>query len=432
MNRYPELIQVEQSLHRQAVPSIEKSTSETLQNWVSRHADHGRTIQPGHRVAIAVGSRGVANLVEIVSSVVDFFRGLGAKPIIIPAMGSHGGANADGQQRVLASLGITESSVGCPIESSMKTVSIGRTQAGFDVRFDQIAAQADHVIVVNRVKPHTRLIGDLQSGLVKMMLIGLGNHDGAAAYHSLFPAHQYRLDAIATEITHLILAKTPVAMGIAIIEDGAEQTSHIEAVDATTFLTREPELLKIAANRMPSLPFDSADLLIINRIGKEISGTGMDTNIVGRKWNDNVAAAEEWPKVSEIYVRNLSKKTAGNATGIGVAQYCHQNVVDAMDLEITKTNCIASAHPTGGRIPLTFRSDRDALDAIVSQYRTTPLAKMKWIAIEDTLTLGRFYCSTAYLDEVRSRDRLQQKSNSTAIEFSDAGNVTNLFSKNKV
>ncbi|KAA1261788.1 hypothetical protein LF1_43480 [Rubripirellula obstinata] len=427
MNRYPEMIQVEQSLHQQPVASIDGATKNTLHQWVGRHGDRDGPIQPGQRVAIAVGSRGVANLAEIVSSVVGFCRDRGAVPIIVPAMGSHGGASADGQQRVLASLGITESSVECPIESSMETVSLGKTQAGFDVRFDRIAAHADHVVVVNRVKPHTRLIGSLQSGLIKMMLIGLGNHDGAAAYHSLFPSHQYRLDAIATEITDLIIAKTPVTMGLAIIEDGAEQTSHIEAVAAEDFLTREPELLKIATERMPSLPFDSADLLIINRIGKEISGTGMDTNIVGRKWNDNIAAADEWPKISGIYVRNLSEKTAGNATGIGVAEYCHQNVVDAMDAEMTKTNCIASAHPTGGRIPLTFHSDQEALDAILSQYRTTSPANMKWIAIEDTLSLSRFFCSTAFQDQLRSHERLHQLCDPAAIEFDDAGNMMNIF-----
>lgn len=427
MHRYPQLVTVEQTLCRDAVDNIDDATRNTLRQWTDRQSERDRLILPGQRVAIAVGSRGIANLREIVSSVVGYFHDLGARATIVPAMGSHGGATADGQRRVLASLGITESSVGCPIESSMETVSVGQTQNGFDVRFDRIATQADHVVVVNRVKPHTRLIGSLQSGLVKMMLVGLGNHDGAAAYHSVFAAHQYQFNAIATEIANLIVAKTPVAMGIAIIEDGAEQTSHIEAVAADEFLSREPELLKIATEKMPSLPFRSADLLIVNRIGKEISGTGMDTNIVGRKWNDNVAAADEFPKINGIYVRNLSEKTAGNATGIGIATYCHRNVVDAMDAEVTKTNCVASAHPTGGRIPLTFNSDREALDAIVSQYRTTDPAQMKWIAIADTLTLGQFYCSSDYLDEIESHDHLRVLTPPAAIQFDDAGNMMHLY-----
>ena len=427
MNRYPEFVRVEQTLHREAVSNIDGVVRDTLDQWVTRQSDGNRRIGPGHQVAIAVGSRGIANLPEVVASVVRFCHNLGAIPFIVPAMGSHGGATADGQRSVLGSLGITEASMGCPIHSSMQTVSVGQTDSGFEVRFDQIAANSDHMIVVNRVKPHTRLTGGLQSGLVKMTLVGLGNHDGAAAYHSLFPAHQYRFDAIAAEIFNLIVVKMPMTVGLAIIEDGAEQTSHIEAVDAGDFLTREPELLKIASDRMPSLPFNSADLLIVDRIGKEISGTGMDTNIVGRKWNDNIAAEDEWPKISGIYVRSLTKRTAGNATGIGVAEYCHQNVVDAMNAEITKTNCIASAHPTGGRIPLVFDNDREALDAIVSQYRTTLPEKMKWIAIRDTLTLQQFSCSTAYLEQIQSHEGLRLLTSPAAFQFDAAGNLIDLF-----
>jgi uncharacterized protein (DUF362 family) len=418
MQRYPQLLRVKQTLHRQAVADISDAVCNTFSECSVK-----RTIAPGQQVAIAVGSRGIANLCEIVSAVVGCVRDKGAVPLIVPAMGSHGGATAAGQTRVLASLGITEASLGCPIESSMETVSIGKTSDGFDVRFDEVASRADHIVLVNRVKPHTRLIGSLQSGLIKMMLVGLGNHDGAAAYHAAFAQHQYQFDEMAAEIVNMISRTMPITMGIAIIEDGAEQTSQVEAVAADDFLHREPQLLQIATDQMPSLPFDSADLLIIDRFGKEISGTGMDTNIVGRKWNDNVAAADEWPKINHIYVRRLSEKSAGNATGIGIATYCHQAVVDAMDAEITKTNCITSGHPTCAKIPLVFQNDREALDAVVSQCRATPPHAMKWIAIADTLTLGEFYCSAAYLDEIAAHERLTVLEPLKEIRLDDAGNL---------
>ena len=421
---YPKLMRVQQRLHRQAVANIDDSVGLALQNCSSY-----QSIKPGQRVAIAVGSRGIANLKEIVSSLVRRLQQIGAMPMIVPAMGSHGGATAVGQVSVLASLGITETSVGCPIESSMETISIGKTTEGFDVRFDKTASQSDHVIVVNRIKPHTRLIGTLQSGLVKMMLVGLGNHDGAAAYHVAFASHHYRWDEIAIEIANMILASQPITLGISIIEDGAEQTSHIEAVPAELWLNREPQLLKIAANQMPSLPFETVDFLIVDRIGKEISGTGMDTNVVGRKWNDGIAAVDEWPKIKEIYVRRLTDKTAGNANGIGIATYCHQAVIDAMDADITRTNCITSGHPTSGRIPLVFPSDRDVLDAVMSQHCGTDKncgtdkSKLKWLAISDTMSLGQFYCSTAYLDAIAANDEVTVLTPPEEIQFDDAGTL---------
>ena len=418
MNRYPELLRVEQTLHRQAITDIAGSIHDTIADCTAT-----KSLSSGHRVAIAVGSRGIANLAVIVKAVVDSVRTQGALPFIVPAMGSHGGASAAGQLKVLASHGITESAIGCPIESSMETVSIGQTAEGFDVRFDGIAAAADHVIVVNRIKPHTRLIGDLQSGLVKMLMIGLGNHDGAAAYHQSFATHDYRLDAMATEISGMIMAKMPITMGLAIIEDGAEQTSHIEAVAASEFLTREPALLEMAAERMPSLPFRHADLLIIDHIGKEISGTGMDTNVIGRKWNDNVAAADEWPKIKQIYVRSLTNKTAGNAAGIGIAEYCHQNVVDHIDIETTKINCITSEHVTAGRIPLTFANDRQVFDAVVSQMAATSPSKMKWMAIRDTLSLSEVFCSTAYFDSEDATESVSIIDPPAPIQFDADGNI---------
>ena len=382
-----------------------------------------KKIQPGQRVAISVGSRGINNLSTIVGSIVSEVQSLGGQPFIVPAMGSHGGATAEGQAKVLAGYGVTEQAMGCPIISSMETILVGTTADGVDVHFDKAASQADHVVVVNRVKPHTRLAGKFESGLIKMLMIGLGKHNGAYLYHQVFPDFDYSLNRLAPPIVDMIVDRMPVTLGVAIVEDAFENTSHIEAVEARNFLAREPELLELAKSRMPRLPFDRAELLIVDRIGKEISGCGMDTNIVGRKSNDRTAAPDEFPKIRQIYVRSLTDKTAGNACGIGVAEYCHRRVVDAMNAEITRINCVTSAHPSAGAIPLTYDSDREVLEAAISQVSRDRVEDVKWIWIRDTLNVDEVACSKGFYDDAGQRDDLQILQEPAALQFDQAGDL---------
>jgi hypothetical protein len=218
----------------------------------------------------------------------------------------------------------------------------------------------------------------------------------------------------------------PVTLGLAIVEDAFENTSHVEAIDATDFLKREPELLELSRARMPRLPFDHADLLVVDQIGKEISGCGMDTNVIGRKTNDRSAGPDEFPKIRQIYIRALTEKTAGNACGVGIAEYGHRRVVEAMNAEVTRINCVTSAHVTAGAIPITFDSDRDVLDAVVSQTQAGRRPDLKWMWIRDTLQLSELACSRSYWDAARQRPDLEVIEEPRPLVFDKAGDLLSL------
>lgn len=414
---FPEFFPVRQEFAAHAIADIPQAVRETLSG-----AKLDQQIQPGQRVAVAVGSRGIANLSEIVGEVVRFVREAGGEAFIVPAMGSHGGATPEGQTAVLAKYGVGPP-MGCPVEASMETVCVGTTERGVDVHFSKVASEADHVIVVNRIKPHTRLVGKYESGLIKMLMIGLGKQRGAALYHQVFPDYDHSLDHLAPGIVDMILERMPVTLGVAIVEDAFENTSVIEAVRPTQLLSRESELLEIAKSRMPQLPFDQADLLIVDQIGKEISGAGMDTNVIGRKENDCCAGPDEYPKLRQIYVRALTKQTAGNACGIGLAEYTHRRVVDAMDPEVTKINCVTSAHVTAGAVPVTFESDRDVFDAVVSQIGRDRIPDLKWMWISDTLHISELACSKAFWQTARERDDLVTLGEPRPLSFDGQGNL---------
>jgi hypothetical protein len=414
---YPEFFRVRQNFQKHAIHDIPAAIAETVEQSPLIE------IKTGQRVAIAVGSRGIANLSTIISNIVQQVSDRGGRPVIVPAMGSHGGATAEGQKAVLASYGITSDQMGCPVDASMETVLVGTTSDGVDVHFDRVASEADHVVVVNRVKPHTRLAGKYESGLVKMLMIGLGKHRGAYLYHQVFPDYDHRLELLAPEIVSMIVQQVPIIAGIAIVEDAFENTSHIEAIAASDFLTREPELLEMARNRMPRLPFDHADLLIVDQIGKEISGCGMDTNVIGRKTNDRSAAPDEFPKIRQIYIRSLTEKTAGNGCGVGIADYGHRKVVSALNEQVTRINCVTSAHVTAGAIPITFDSDQEVLDAVVSQTQATRRSDLKWLWIRDTLQLSELACSRSYWEAASQRADLELLGEPSPLCFDNSGNL---------
>jgi hypothetical protein len=309
----------------------------------------------------------------------------------------------------------------------MDTVLVGTTADGLPVYADAFCASVDHVILVNRVKPHTRLTGRYESGLIKMLMIGLGKHRGALSYHQAFQAYDYRLDRLAPGIVPMVLERIPIRFGLAVVEDAFDQTSLIEAVPACDFLEREPELLKVARARMPHLPFDQADFLIIDVIGKEISGCGMDTNVVGRKSNDKSAAENEYPKIRQIYVRNLSQKSAGNASGIGIAEYVRDCVIHEMNEEITRINCLTSGHVTAAAIPMHFATDRGVLAAAMTQVSRSDPALVKWMWIQDTLHLSEVACSSAYWESAAQRDDLHAIDEPKDLPFDDTGNLISPF-----
>lgn len=416
MDQYPRIFRVRQTFESPRLGDVEAEVGAQLQ----RLALTGR-VRPGQTVAITAGSRGIANIHRILRTVVAHFRSLGAEPFLVPAMGSHGGGTAEGQRKVIESYGVTEEFCGCPIRASMETVVVCEAAEGFPVHFDKHAFGADHVFVCGRVKPHTGFVGDIESGLMKMMLIGLGKHAGAKIYHRAII--DYSFGQILRSVAREVLARCRVVGGLAIVENAYDETALVEAVSPERFEEREPELLKLARQWLPKLPFKVADLLLIDEIGKNISGTGMDTNVIGRKYNDHAAREDEWPKVRRIAVRGLTKETYGNATGIGIAEFCRTCVVEAMDVRATRINCLTGGHPTAAMLPLDYATDREIFDAALPTIglKDPPQARVQWI--RNTLDVREVECSEAYWEEAQGRSDLEVVAGPRPLPWDDAGNL---------
>jgi hypothetical protein len=378
-------------------------------------------ITPGQTVAITVGSRGIANIAVIVRAAVEYLKRLGAQPFIVPAMGSHGGGTAAGQQRVIESYGVTEAAVGCPIHSSMETVIVCQTAEGFPVHFDRQAAEADHVLVCGRVKPHTLFAGQIESGLMKMLLIGLGKCEGARVYHGAI--QDYSFDQIVRSVAREVIAKCRIIAGLAIVENAYDETALIEGIAPEEFETREKQLLVLARRWLPRLPFPKVDVLVIDWIGKDISGAGLDSNVVGRKFNDHHAVEGEYPKVKRICVRGLTKASHGNAIGIGIAEFCRSQLLRETDFHAMRVNTITSGHIAAGMIPPDYETDREMLQAALSTVGLVepPAARLVWIA--NTLALAEMECSAAYLDEVRGREDIEILTDLRDLPFDAEGNL---------
>jgi hypothetical protein len=381
----------------------------------------GRTVRPGQSVAITAGSRGIAQIAVIIRAIVEHLKGLLAKPFIVPSMGSHAGGTAEGQRQLIESYGITEAFVGCPIRANMETVIVGRAAEGFAIHFDRLAFEADHVLVCNRVKPHTAFAGPIESGLMKMLLIGLGNCEGATIYHRA--VRDFGFDQIVRSVAAEVLSRCHILAGLAIVENAYDQTARIEAVRPEQFEAREKELLVLAKRWLPRLPFQHVDVLLIDRLGKDISGTGLDPNVVGRKFNDHRALDDEFPKVRRIALRALTEATHGNAIGLGIAEFCRSGLLRQTDFDATRLNGLVSGHISAAMTPIDYETDREMLAASLGTIGLTepPQAKLLWIA--DTLHLSEVECSAAYLDEARQRGDLEILGKVRELPFDAAGNL---------
>jgi len=381
----------------------------------------GQAIRAGQSVAITAGSRGIANIAEILRATVDHVRSLGAEPFLVPAMGSHGGGTAQGQVAMLAKLGITEASCGCPIRASMDTIEVGQTTGGVPIHIDRIASQADHVIVANRIKPHTIFSGQFQSGLMKMLLIGLGKHEGAKIYHEA--AEDRNFDRLVLQAAPQVIRPYRVAAGLAVIENAFDDTAHVEAVAPDDFLTREPELLKMAVDLFPRLPFSQVDVLLVDQMGKNISGAGMDTNVLGRKGALAETSGIPMPSIRHVAVRSLTRDSLGNALGIGLADGCRQSLIDAIDMEVTLTNGRTSREPEKSVIPPGFATDRSMLDAAFASIEPTPPETSRLLWVRDTMHLAELECAPAFLEEAKSRDDLEVLGPPRPLPFDTVGNL---------
>jgi hypothetical protein len=411
---FPPLFRLRQTFERPRVDNIPATVDAELSRL-----NLGTKIKPGQSVAITAGSRGIANIHLIIKSIVDHVKKLGGLPFIVPAMGSHGGGTVEGQVGILHGYGVTEEFCGCPIRASMETIVVCQAPEGFPVHFDKYASEADHVIVCGRVKPHTNFVGEVESGLMKMMLIGLGKHNGAKIYHRAI--QNFSFPQIVRSVATVVLERCRVVAGVGIVENGYDETALIKAVGADELEAREKELLVKAKQWMPRLPFDDIDVLFVEEIGKNISGAGMDTNVIGRKYTGTPEGLTETPRVKRIIVRGLTKVTHGNACGLGIAEFCLTRAVEQMDRKITVINCLTGGHPEGARTPCYFDTDRECLEAAMSVIGLVDPDKARVMWIRNTLDVAEVECSAAYLDEARSRKDLEILTDLRDLPLDDQG-----------
>ncbi len=421
MTTYPQLFRLRQKFEG---PVVEDVAGEVEKQLASLSLSE--KIQPGQSVAISAGSRGIANIHIIIRGISQHLKALGAEPFIVPSMGSHGGGTAEGQQQIIESYGITEEFCECPIRASMETVVVCEAEEGFPVHFDRHAYEADHVFVCGRVKPHTGFHGDIESGLMKMMLIGLGKHAGAAIYHRAIM--NYSFGQIVRSVAKEVLAQCRIVAGLAIVENAYDQTAKLAAILPERFEEEEKELLVLAKQLMPRLPFDTADILTIDEIGKNISGSGMDTNVVGRKYLDHRAADDEYPKVKRIILRGLTEETHGNATGLGLAEFCLSRLVRQMNVQATRVNCLTGGHPTGAMQPLDYETDQETLDVALSTIGLIAPEDARLMWIRDTLDVAEVECSAAYWDEANQRDDLEVLTPLRELPLDEEGNLPEIGS----
>jgi hypothetical protein len=351
---YPRMLRVRQEFKTKPIQDIPGTVRSELAKLNLK-----RTISPGQTVAVTAGSRGISNIATVVSSVVKDLKAIGAKPFVIPTMGSHGGATAAGQKKVLAEYGITEKTMGVPIRATMEVVEIGSTPEGIPVFLDKYAHEADHIAVVARVKAHTDFKASVESGMMKMMTIGLGKQKGADLYHQ--GVVQYNYYQIITAVAREVIKKSNVAFGLALVENQKDETAMIRAVKAGMIEETDRSLLRTAKRLMPRIPFDNIDILIVDTMGKEISGAGMDPNVIGRHVTV-IAKFPPKPRIIRIFIRDLSPHTYGNATGIGLADFTTKRLVDKIDPKPTYMNCITGCAPEVGRVPIHYETDREVLD----------------------------------------------------------------------
>ena len=354
-------------------------------------------VRAGDRVAVAVGSRGITNIIELSRTLIGWLKAKGADPFIVPAMGSHGGGSAEGQVEVLEALGVSESSVGAPVVSGMDTVHIGTTSSGFPVFTDRHASHADLVIPVARVKPHTDFRGAIESGPTKMLAIGLGNRRGAEAIHT---AGLARLSHTIAEAGQIVARRLNVPFCVAIVEDAFESTAIVEVVSPEALAVREPELLIQAREWMPSLPVPELDVLIVQEMGKNISGNGIDPNITGRFYDPQFASG---PSVQRLAVLDLTLETGGNATGVGMADIVTSRLASNVDWHQTYTNEVTANTPVGARLPLVALDDEEAFAVAIKTLGSLPSSELRLAWIKNTLTLSPLLVTVPVLESARGR-----------------------------
>ena len=376
-------------------------------------------VRPGGRVALTVGSRGIAGIAPMARAAVDALRGLGFTPFVVAAMGSHGGGTAEGQRALLAELGVIEASLGCEISCSMDTVVLGTNAYGLPIHLDAAAAAADGIVLLNRVKPHTSFTGEYESGLLKMLTIGLGKRQGAAQVHKLgLPG----LRKLLPEVGAFLLARTPVALGLAILENAREEVCRVVAVEPEDILAVEPALLEESRRLMARLPFDQLDVLIVGELGKNYSGTGMDPNVIGRQRVETMPDLPR-PIVTRLAVLDLSAETRGNALGIGLADLTTDRLVAAIDPTPMRVNSLTTNFLTRARVPIALPTDRDVVDACIQTCWKMDATEARLVVIPNTLELSALWVGEALRGEVEASATLGFESEFVPMPFDHDGRL---------
>jgi hypothetical protein len=374
-------------------------------------------IKPGWRVAIAVGSRGISNQPLLVKLLVQELKQCGAIPFIVPAMGSHGGATAEGQRTMLLEMGFAEDVVGAPIRSTMEVVAVGTTASGLPVSIDQYAYEADAIVIINRIKPHVAFRGQYESGLLKMITIGLGKQRGAEICHNLGPGSMAEnIPAIA----RVALQKVNIAFAVALLENAEHETCRIEVLPKDEIEQVEPELLAEARRLAPRIQLEQLDVLIIDEIGKDISGTGLDTNVVGRY---HTAFASGGPQITRIVVLNLTDKSHGNANGLGLADFTTKRVFAKFDFAQTYPNALTSTVPLTVKIPMVLKHDRHAIQAAIKTCNIRNLNDVRLVRIKNTISLSAIEVSESLIAEIKRHPNLEVISQPYELSFDEHGNL---------
>jgi len=417
--QFPRLLVVRQKFPDRKIPDVAAEVRKQL-----AASGFAARLKPGARVGIGVGSRGIHNIATIVRNVVDYWKGQGMHPFLFPAMGSHGAASAEGQAQVLAHYGITEASMGCPLVSQLEVVSLGTTAEGIEAFMDKVAYDADGVMLVGRVKWHTDFAGKIESGLYKMMAIGLGKFAGAQRYHS----YAYRgmgLENVVRSVGRQVLNSGRIIGGLAILEDAYHNTAKLDPVPVEQMEQREEENLALVKTWMAKIPFD-LDILVMDEIGKNISGAGMDTKVANRGVNGEYNPWPDTPRFSRIFVRNLSEHTYNSAVGLGMADVVSDRLVNRIDWQPTWINSLTANTPAAIRTPIHFPTDRECIERVAPTVGRLDLSEVTYGWIRNTMELGRLAVSENMRAQVEKNKMLEIEA-AIDFEFDGEGNLISPF-----
>jgi hypothetical protein len=413
---FPSLYLVRQNFPDRSLKDIPGEVTRQLTG-----AQFSSKLKPGARVGIGVGSRGITNIATIVRAIVDYWKSAGIKPFLFPAMGSHGAATAEGQADVLAHYGIHEATMGCPVISQLEVVSVGKTAEGIEVFMDKEAYNADGVMLCGRVKWHTDFSGKLESGLFKMMAIGLGKFAGAQHYHTY--AYKMGLEFVLGSVGRQVLKSGKILGGLAILEDAYHNTGQITAVPVEDMERKEQQLLELVKSWMGKIPVPELDILMMDQIGKNISGAGMDTKVVNRGVNGEYNPWPNTPLIRRVYVRDLSDLSYGNGVGLGMADVVHDRLLAKIDWNPTRINSLTASTPGAIRTPIHFPSDRECLESIaptVGRFNSKDVT-IGWI--QNSLELSPLRLSENLLTEIKRNPLLEIIGEAEPLEFDVQGNL---------